>query len=102
MPGAHIDRDSVRAVAKRAQKIADAMPDGMSKAASAADSTLSANEGSGAATALKFRLQEWSNAYRSLTDQVAGFADDLNTAVKIWDEIEDTNTDVFTKYGKEL
>lgn len=100
--GFHIDRDSVSAIAKRAEKIADAMPKDVVKPTSAADHTLTANEGSSAATALKYRFQEWSDGYGTLTDQVAGFAEDLVSAVRTWDDIETTGVEVFTKYGKDL
>lgn len=102
MPGVHIDRDSVRAVGKRVQKIADAMPKGVSKAASAADEPLSANEGSGAATALSAHFGKWAEQYDLLTRQVAGFGADVQSAVSTWDENEGANAEVFDRYGKAL
>lgn len=101
-PDIYIDKDGVTAIARRVEKIADAMPKGLSKVESAADATLAANDGSSAATALKYRLQEWKNQYDLLTRQVAGFAEDLHGAVKTWDEIEGAHVEIFAKYGKEL
>lgn len=101
-PDVFIDSESVRAVGRRVDKIAEALPKGLPKVESAADKALSANEGSSAANALKFRLQEWSNEYDLLTRQVAGFADDLQRAADTWDELEGANADIFTKYGKDL
>lgn len=101
-PDIFIDKEGVTAIARRVEKIADAMPKGLSKVESAADRTLAANQDSSAATALTYRLQEWKDQYDLLTRQVAGFAADLHGAVTTWDQIEGANTEIFSKYGKEL
>lgn len=101
-PDVFIDSDGVRAIARRVEKIADAMPKGLKKVESAAGDAYATNDGSSAASALKFRLQEWTNEYGLLNRQVAGFADDLHNAVDTWDELEGANVEIFTKYGNEL
>ncbi|WP_034272370.1 hypothetical protein [Haloechinothrix halophila] len=102
MSDSHVDLESLRSVARKTDAIAEGRPDAVSRAANGVAEAMPGNEGSPTAEMLRVRFDNWVENYELLSKQVTGFAEDLNNAISTWDEIENTSTDLFTRYGKDL
>ncbi len=102
MSDSHVDLDSLRSVARKVDVLAGGHPDAVTRAANGVAEAMPGNEGSPTAEMLRVRFDKWVENYDLLGKQLTGFAKDLNNAIATWDDIEDTNTDIFARYGKEL
>lgn len=102
MSDSHVDLESLRSVARKVDTLADGHPDAVPRATNGVAEAMPGNEGSPTAEMLRVRFEKWVENYDLLGKQLTGFAKDLNNAIATWDEIENTNTDIFARYGKDL
>ncbi len=102
MSDSHVDLESLRSVARKVDALAEGRPDAVTRATNGVAEAMPGNEGSPTAEMLRVRFDKWAENYNLLGKQLTGFAKDLNNAIATWDEIENTNTDLFARYGKDL